>query len=240
MSGYRNVWIGIQARSTSERFPRKVFELIGNKPMLQHVIDAAEKCASYMNRYEHSNMANVQVAVLIPEGDEIKQTFGQRAMLIEGPENDVLTRYYRLAEEKGADYVVRITADCPLIPPYVISKTIKLALHNGYDYVSNVDEKYRTAPDGMDCEVISRQMLAYAHAKATAQSDREHVTTFIRREPPTWAKMGAVIGFLDLSGVKMSVDTVEDLERVRTMYNRLFRSLSLAETAYGRAHAHRF
>lgn len=237
---YTNVVIGIQARSTSTRFPRKVFETIDGKPMLKHVIDACERAAFYMNNHTHKTRVLVKVAAVVPTGDEIVSSFKKKTIIIEGPEHDVLARYGLLADRMGADYIVRITADCPLIPPYLITKHIKVATMNKYDYVSNVDESCRTSIDGVDCEVISRRLLDYMLENAKEQKDREHVTTFARSNPPSWASVGHVIGHLDQSNLKLSVDTMEDLERVRAAYDRIKMAIENAEKLHGKSSVHRF
>lgn len=239
MANYTSIVIGIQARSTSKRFPRKVFETIDGKPIIKHVTDACDMAALYMNRFAHKTRQMVTVALVIPTGDELREFCGRHHPVIEGPEDDVLTRYMVLSNRMRADYVVRITADCPLLPSYLITKHIKTAVVNGYDYLSNVEDGVRTAADGTDCEVISRALLEYMHENAKNPSDREHVTTMARRNPPDWARIGHVIGFLNLSGLKLSVDTPEDLERVRAEYDRVKLALTNAEKAHGKANIHR-
>lgn len=234
------VVIGIQARSTSKRFPNKVFAKIGDKAVLQHVIDAAKDACVYSNRFTDRWQREVSFALLIPFDDPIKVHFAGAGRIIEGPEDDVLARYLKMAKETDADYIVRVTGDCPLIPSYVITKHIKTAIKNKYDYVSNVDERLRTSFDGTDCEVISRRLLELASDCAKAKSDREHVTTWIRRCPPTWAKFGHVIGYLPMADLKLSIDTPEDLERVRDYYNQVQDAIRLAERLHGKNSVHRF
>jgi spore coat polysaccharide biosynthesis protein SpsF (cytidylyltransferase family) len=239
MAEVTNVVIGIQARSTSNRLPGKALELIDGKPMIQHVIDSCSKAARYINNFNHRTRTHVRVAMVVPEGDELARTFRNRCHVIEGPEHDVLARYLMLAKHLEADYLVRITGDCPLIPPYMITKHIKIALVNGYDYLSNVDEEFRLSVDGNDVEVISRRLVVWAGETAKEARDREHVTTIIRRETPSWAKVGHVFGFMDLSNVKLSVDTSEDLERVRAHYQVTKDRIAKWEEKHGRGSAHR-
>jgi spore coat polysaccharide biosynthesis protein SpsF (cytidylyltransferase family) len=241
MDSIKHVCIGIQARSSSKRFPRKVFEMIGDKPLLKHVIDACDKSAFYLNRHTYQSKIRVSYAVLCPTKDEILHGFSQCAMIIEGPEDDVLSRYVLMANKLEADYIVRVTGDCPLLPHYLISKHIKLAVINEYDYCSNVDEKTRTAIDGHDVEVMSRRALQWADQNATDPSLREHVTQILRSNqiPPDF-KMSTVINFLNQSHVKLSVDTIEDLERVRVEYERVMIPTARAENLFGRKRVHKF
>ncbi len=240
MSTLAHVCIGIQARSTSTRFPRKVFELIDGKPILRHVLDACDKAAFYLNRTSDRSGIRVSYAVLCPQGDPIKAAFGTRAMILEGSEKDVLSRYVSMASKLGADYIVRVTADCPLLPPFLISKHIKIAVQNRYDYCSNVDENVRTAIDGFDVEVISKRALDWLGQYANQDSEREHVTTLLRSgQIPNDFKVGHVVGYLNQSGLKLSVDTPEDLERVRTEYESVKNILMQAEQMAGKSAVHR-
>lgn len=240
MAEYENVVIGIQARSTSIRFPRKSQALLGGRPMIEHVLEAANRAAKYINRHSHKTFIQVNVALLVPRGDELADTYRKRTIVVEGADGDVLSRYVAAMDRLNADYMVRVTGDCPLIPPYLISKHIKTALQNRYDYVSNVDADSRTACDGNDCEVMSRKMLRYLSETATDPHDREHVTALARHAPPSWARIGHVVGFLYLTDLKLSVDTPEDLERVRAQYDRIQRAIQQAEAKHGPDSIHRF
>ena len=58
--------------------------------------------------------------------------------------------YYEAATQFGADAVVRVASDCPLIDSGVMNEVIGLYINNRdkYDYVSNTLE--RTYPRGLD------------------------------------------------------------------------------------------
>lgn len=229
--------IGIQARSNNTRLPRKAFEMIGRKRLLDHVIHACLSAEKYSNKFENKHGFTVKTAVLVPKGDPIKEHFRQSATMFEGSEKDVLDRYYQAAIHFDADWVVRVTGDCPLIPGYIVSKMIKIAAMNSYDYLSNVEE--RLSLDGIDCEVISRKMIDWLKENATAPFHREHVTVLAREAKPEWAKFGAIQGFFDLSNIKLSVDTPEDLEAVRKQYDSIKGKIRILESRHGENSIHR-
>jgi spore coat polysaccharide biosynthesis protein SpsF (cytidylyltransferase family) len=214
--------------------------MIGGKEMLRHVVDAADKCAFYLNRNSHKSKIRVSYAILCPKGDPLREKYSTRAMVIEGSEEDVLSRYVVLADRMAADYVVRITADCPLLPPDLITRHIVKALANEYAYFSNVDENYRTAIDGYDVEVIQALALSWANENAKEPRDREHVTTILRsptfKEQFSW---GVTVGNINQSHMKLSVDNPTDLERVRVEYSRVFKILEMARSALGSNHVHK-
>lgn len=235
----QTVLIGVQARSGSTRLPRKAFELISGRMMLDRVIDNCKKAGLFISKKSYNNSLRVRIAVLTPFNDPIVNEFKSRCEIVEGPEDDVLARYAEADRRYNPNYIVRVTGDCPLLPPFVISKLIKLATENTYDYVSNVDPTYRTSLDGMDCEVISSGLLQYLDKTATSPSDREHVTTFARSAPPDWAKIGCVVNYFDQSDTKLSVDTKADLDAVRLAFSAADGKYQEAVLKFGRQAVHR-
>jgi len=236
-----NVCIGIQARTNSRRFPRKAFALLDGQPLLSHVIGSCKRAARFVNRHTGKTGVHVSIALLVPFGDEIKDKFRHLASVIEGPEEDVLARYQAMSDQVNAQYIVRVTGDCPLISETVIQKCINNAIKDACDYYSNVEETCRTWADGMDCEVISSKLLRYAFDHATEAPDREHVTTFLRREPPEWARCGTFFNdAFDQAHFKFSVDTPEDLERVREEFEKIKKKRQAAQEKFGKQLVHRF
>lgn len=236
----RKVVIGIQARTTSTRFPGKVFQKIDDKEMLQHVLDAADGAAQFINKFSDKNMMKVSTVLLIPTGDEIKKRYEHETIIFEGPEHDVLKRYRLMSDRMKPDFVVRITSDCPLIPPFLIAKHINVALALPYDYTSNVDPVLRTSIDGHDVEVMSRKALEWADDSADNEGDREHVTAILRtKKIPTGFKVAHVIGHLYQPHLKLSVDTPEDLQLVKREYQNIKMAIQRAIDLSGPKSVHR-
>lgn len=220
----KRVLIGVQARSTSTRLPGKSLEVIDTMSMVDHVLAA---CDSAKRHIEHKPYIECEVVLLIPKGDKLRAHFSHRE-IVEGPEHDVLRRYKAALDTYNPDYIVRITGDCPLIPPPIISKHILATIHDELDYCSNVYKGCRTYPNGFDCEVVSSKMLEWLDKYADTKEDREHVTLLISRVQPEWAKTGIIIGYNDLSDLKISVDLPSELEEIRTNKKRLNKKLITA------------
>jgi spore coat polysaccharide biosynthesis protein SpsF (cytidylyltransferase family) len=215
------VLLAIQARSTSRRFPNKAAAMIGGKSMTEWVISAAEEAAKFLSKGNFRNPVETTIALLVPKEDPLVGRFESRVNVIQGSEADVLGRFERAYDKYRPDYICRITGDCPMLPDYVISKHVRTAIQGGWDYVCNCDPELRTAPDGYDCEVVSRHLMKWVFDNAKAPSDREHVTTLIRSAKPEWARDVHLTGYYDQSHVKLSVDTPDDLERVRAERERV-------------------
>lgn len=245
MKTQTKVSIGIQARSTSERFPNKVTQMIGTRMVIEHVIDSCRSCADYINRYTFTNNIIVNVYVLIPEGDPLKHILSPMSdYVMEGDEIDVLSRYTEMAKVTSADYIVRVTADCPLLPHFIIYKAVNTAIKNGLDYVSNVGDKkesMRTSVDGDDVEVMSARALEWIDKNAISKAEREHVTSAIRGDDaPSFFRFGVLIGHKDNSNIKLSVDTEDDLENIRNEFDRVQNKIAAAKKKYGKGAVYRF
>lgn len=237
-----SVLIAIQARSTSSRLPGKIFEMVGKKTVLQHVIDAAKSSKIHIERSNKKTNIRAAVAVLHPDGDrDIEVAYkASGALLISGSEHDVLSRYVKAKDLTKADYVVRLTSDCPLVMDFIISKHINTAVHGKYDYVSNVQEECRMIADGFDVEVMSAKALDWLNTNATSKEDKEHVTTLIRSYIKSHRDNGLTYAFVpskhDTSSLKLSLDTIEDLEKIRAYYHNREYKMNLARSLYGPDH----
>jgi spore coat polysaccharide biosynthesis protein SpsF len=129
----------------------------------------------------------------------------------------VLARFLRAAEATGADVIVRLTADCPLLSPSV-SSSVVAALDDSVDYASNTLD--RTWPRGLDTEVITADVLRIAGREAQEPVEREHVTPFIYRRPERF-RLRSVRSLTDRSQLRWTVDTTEDLSLVRAIHDEL-------------------
>lgn len=205
----------IQARMGSTRLPGKVMLDLLGAPMLQRQLERLLRCRRVHNIVVATSTLAVDDA--IADFVDAQPNVG----LYRGSEADVLSRYYEAAQMIRADVIVRITADCPLIDPEVVDRCIGVYLDDAREihYASNCHE--RTYPRGLDTEVFSRQALEEAHHNAMSASEREHVTPYIWRQPERFP-MRHVTDEQDHSDLRWTVDTPEDFELVRRIYQALY------------------
>ncbi len=194
----------IQARLGSTRLPNKVIADIGGWPMIKHV-------------YRRLELLNLPAVIATPPEDAgaIGKAVGP-VVAPNCPTDDVLKRYLMVAQQEGWDAVIRVTGDCPLIDPFVIKDMIGIFDRGGYDYVAN--DIARSFPDGLGVEIITTKALKWAHSKAVSPGDREHVSQWILRNlrpKGMFEGFNYVCAFPDIGGIKLSVDTQAELERVR-------------------------
>lgn len=188
----------IQSRLGSSRLPRKVTEKIGRKTMLHHVSERANA------------IRGVDMVTIATPGCALHLG-----------ENDVLGRFAHVLrmDYPSADVVMRLTGDCPLLAPDLAEEVLALYRETkGCEYAwIDTRPEQKGWPDGVDVEVFSRKALLWAEREATDKYDREHCTPWIRRHVKTMELRSP----LDYSDIKWSVDTAEDLERVRAIYAQL-------------------
>lgn len=136
-----------------------------------------------------------------------------------GDPYDVLDRYFQAARTFKAKTIVRLTADCPLIDPVEIDRTIQAFFRGGVDFAANrlPPPWNRTTPIGMDTEVVSFTALERAWREAETKYAREHVMPYIYEEEGRF-RILLVDHDPDLSHLRLTVDTHEDLVLIREIY----------------------
>ena len=200
----------IQARMGSTRLPGKVLLDLAGKPMLERVVNRVGRAR---------RIDELVVATTTQPGDDRLAEFcGARAWpFFRGSESDVLDRYYHAARKFGAQTVVRITSDCPLIEPEMIDRVVAELEDGASDYACNILPR-RTFPRGLDVEAFTFEALERSWREDTNPAWREHVTTYIQRHPELFRIRG-VLNEVDYSSHRWTVDTPEDLELVRKIYH---------------------
>lgn len=191
------LFIFIQARMGSARLPGKVLMDLGGKSMLERVVDAARRAA----------YGTVVVLTTYSEENDPIELECRRLDVAcyresQASENDVLRRFVHAASHYNADVIVRLTADCPLIDYRLIRRLIEEWAESPCEY-----REWTDYPKGIgDVEIMTYAALRTADSFAHDKEDREHVTPYLRRWQPK---------------PNFSVDTLEDLERVRRRIERI-------------------
>lgn len=198
---------------------------------MQHILDVCNSAASYVNRSTPQYNAFVKTVILTPEGDPIVDKYKNQALIYEGSDKDVLSRYVKAAETEEAEYVVRVTSDCVFMASHVISRCIKSALIKEMDYVTNT--LVRTFIEGQDVEVVSAKLLKWLDENATEAYDREHVTSyavkkFYEKKFPFSRCDGRpsvhhILNEFDFSSYKTSIDTKEEYDRAVQLFSDMRR-----------------
>jgi spore coat polysaccharide biosynthesis protein SpsF len=205
----------IQARRGSSRFRDKVLAKIFNKPLLTHIIRRVQSCP---------RISKIILATTIEKEDKALEKICDYTgiNIFFGHSTDVLDRFYQASQVHDLSNVIRITADCPVIDPFVIERTIDKYSTSNYDYVSNSISK--TFPEGLSVEIFNFKALEYAWQNATWYSEREHVTPFLYKNPSIF-RIGEITNPLgNYSHLRLTVDYKLDLLLIRKIYTHLYPS----------------
>lgn len=202
----------IQARAGSVRLPGKAFLKVGGRSLIGHVVGRVAAITGIDD-----------VIVCVPRGDgSAFDAVMDSSVVCVAPgdvaDEDVLGRLARAVSGIAPDVVVRVTGDCPLFAPDVAAAVLQRFHEEGADFASN-DTRLSGWPDGTDVEVFTRALLDRAARDATLLYDREHVTPWMQRAVGVRATVWR--SAVDYSGLKLSVDTREDFERVARIVAQL-------------------
>jgi spore coat polysaccharide biosynthesis protein SpsF len=188
----------IQARMGSTRLPGKVMADICGKPLLQYVVD----------RVEQSNVNEIVVACPEADWDKIKIDHREYRVpvvveFLPGDENDVAGRFAKVLERHPCEAFMRVCADSPLIMPELIEDVVKQGIRN---------RTYMITMSPMGCAEYMPTDDFLLTVPEMGPHNREHVTTYWR----------AQTGGIPMPGMpKLTIDTTEDLERVRGVISRM-------------------
>ena len=209
--------IVIQARSGSTRFPEKILRTACDKPLLIHMVE----------RVKRAKLADlVVVATTELKSDEkiVKLCSDNDIECYAGEPYDLLDRHYKAGLFYGAETIVKIPSDCPLIDPEIIDNVI--SFYNGnkeqYDYVSNLHPP--TYPDGNDVEVMSMKALETSWKESIYNYEREHTTPYIWDNPNKF-EIGNYFWETTLNysdSHRFTLDYIEDYEFILNIFENLY------------------
>lgn len=202
MSGSPRVGIVSQARMGSTRLPGKVLLRAGGNTLL----------GWHLARLRQTDLPIYLATTTLAEDDALADFARYNDLpFVRGSATDVLARYRQCAAAFELDIIIRVTSDCPLIAPELITTGLAtyLAAHDPDLYVSN-SAPQRSYPRGFDYEIFSRQQLETAFIEATLPADREHVTPYLHQNRSGRTHFLNLARTLDASHLRLTVDTPED------------------------------
>jgi spore coat polysaccharide biosynthesis protein SpsF len=210
----------------STRLPGKVLMDLCGKTVLSHVIGRVQACKAV----DHVVVATTEQ---VDDQKVVGEALSLGAGVYCGSENDVLDRYYKAAKKFDAEVVVRVTADCPLFDPEVLSQMLcefgRIPLTDSSKvYLSNTIA--RTYPRGLDVEIFNLTALEFAYKKANQGFEREHVTPYMYQHPDEFM-LYDFKNDADFSDYRWTLDTPEDFNLIETVYSELYKEGRVISTA---------
>ena len=201
--------IVIQARLGSSRLPCKTLLTLHGLPVIDWVVD---RCA-------RSELAD-DIVVALPDTrrDEVlaRHLQARGISIWRGPEQDVLTRMHDAARAHGAEAVVRVCADNPLIWGGEIDNLIRFyqreSAAGNCDYAYNHIPRNNLYPDGLGAEITSFELFARMNAEATLPAHRAHCMNHIVENPQRFVirTFNPPNPELHHPELKLDMDTAED------------------------------
>jgi spore coat polysaccharide biosynthesis protein SpsF len=207
----------IQARMRSTRLPGKVLRPLLGQPLLVRLLERVQAAQL---------VGTVVVATTTTTADDPIAALCQAKgyTCYRGHPTDLLDRHYKAGWLHGADAVVKIPSDCPLIDPGVIDRVLAAYLRrpHAYDYVSNLHPA--AYPDGNDVEVMSMAALETAWIEAHRDFEREHTTPYFWENPQRFRLHNVAWETgLDYSlSHRWTLDYAADLRFIRAVYAALY------------------
>ncbi len=199
----------IQARVDSSRLPGKVLLKIKNKSILELIYKRLKK-SKFISK----------IVFIIPNDNKNlileKKLKNLKYEYFKGSNSNVLKRYYEAAKYFQSENLVRVTADCPLIDPFIIDKMISTFKKDNLDYISNNNPP--TFAHGLDAEIIKIKALEKAYRNAKSLRDKEHVTYIITRNKKKF-KIKNFKNRKNFSKIRITLDYLSDYEVIKNILN---------------------
>jgi len=193
----------LQARMGSRRLPGKVLARIGTRTLIEHAV----------LRLAVSGLPVIVATTDRPEDDAVeREACRLGAQVFRGDADDVLGRFIEAARTFDLSAVVRATADNPCVDADGPARVLALARRIEADHIVECG-----LPVGAAVEVVTRDALERARALVADPYDREHVTSFLRRDPRFRALRVVAPGDVRRPGLRLTVDTQEDLDFMRAV-----------------------
>jgi len=207
----------------STRFPGKVMMKLDEKfTVLDYVI----------RQLGHSkSLENIIIATTYLEQDDVIVQYASNNGLayFRGEPLDVLDRYYKCAKEFSLDTIVRMTSDAPFLDPTIVDKVISKFQETSCDFASN--NITRTYPIGIDAEIFSWKVLEKTWKEAELPSEREHVTTFMKKNKEIF-KLYNLENNQKIPIYRLAIDRKEDLKFLRAIAANITKQPILMEDIY--------
>lgn len=195
----------IQARMGSSRLPGKVLLPLGDSCVLDYVV---RRCRLV------EGVSEVVVATSVLEADNAIADWcaSNGVACFRGPEDDVLARFIQCAARYDADYVIRVTSDCPFID-YELGNVMMAEMAKAPADLTNWVGGITI---GLPMELISFRALQYIDQHGKEPRHREHVTYYAYEFPEQFQAVKIPVPVdLHAPQLRITLDTPEDYEMLK-------------------------
>lgn len=210
------VFIIIQARMGSSRYPGKILELLRGKTPLWYINENLKHC---------NNINKIIVATTNKSIDDETEIEASKLgfEVFRGDENNVFSRYLDCCMKfnlNSDDLILRLTADDIFIDPTFLDAIISLYISTYPKVKFATNANYKGFPYGFFFEMFDFDSLYQTSKLKLTSHDREHVTPAIKRFNKN--------NMLDISitnnyeDYNLSFDTKDDKIRIESILEEMF------------------
>lgn len=214
----------ILARMGSHRLPGKALLPLGDRPMLERLIERIRPA-----RWAH----RLILATTTGSEDDVLIALAQRLGIesFRGDPQDVLARLSHATGSLGLDQLVLLLGDNPLLHADLVDAVTDFYVDGNWDYAATVTKEYPHAPAtsrrfalGLRVQVLSRESIEQAHRLARLPFHREHATTFMLDHPELFR-----VGYYEARGPwetlhrpdwTFAVNVRKNFEMVQALFDR--------------------
>lgn len=210
----RSAGIFLQARLGSTRLREKVLLPLAGRTVIEHAMLALRPidAVHHLLLVDHESAGRLR-------------PYAERCgfELFAGSSTDVLARYAAAVEAFPVDYVVRATADNPLVSGVLVEQLLDLHVAYLADFSGFVD-----MPLGLGVEIVNRTALLTEDRESVDPYEREHVNPFLYRRPDRFSILRPrVAPEYRLMNCSVTLDTHEDYRYLERIFGELYREQPL-------------
>lgn len=204
------IGIIIQARMGSTRLSGKVLKKIGDKVLLEHIIER-------MRQLLHQSQIVIATSILKQDNEIEDFCVKNHIACFRGSEQNVLERYYLCAKQYDFEYIVRITGDNPFYDVEELDNLISLHINSNADYSQSFD----SLPIGVGAEIFTFEALEKSYLLGHEPHHLEHVNEYIWDNPRQFKiEKLQVPCAKNKPNLRLTIDTQEDYAKVCMLVER--------------------
>lgn len=194
----------IQARMSSQRFPGKVLAPLHGKPLVSHLIERVRQARGIDMLVVLTSTApsDTPLAVYLEDAG---------CSVFRGDLNNVFSRFQSALKQYPCDYLLRLSADSPLMDVQLLNDMIAYTQSGGYEFISNVHSCM--FPKGQSVEIARSDIFLSVDASALTLEQQEHVMPYFYDAPLSKLFIDNVV---NQRAINTCVDTIEDLRTIES------------------------
>lgn len=200
----------IIGRLKSKRLPKKLLKKINGKPVIEHMIDRIKK--------------NSRINKIILCTSDLKQdnplekiSIKKKINIFRGDAKDVIKRMRDATEKFNLDYVVSITADCPLVELSYVSKFIDIFKKTKADLIRSFDLPHGAFLYGISPKSLN-EICKVKNTEYTANWERYYTDTKLFKVHDIKVPKNHKNKFL-----RLTLDYPEDLKLIKIIFDKLYK-----------------